>query len=529
MKNIRLFRFIISPFLLAITLVILPFVEVSAQPKASPAQKQEGVLRLDRGELATQVLDPMLSSSSTNWFLILLYDSLVGVNPYTGKLSPDYGLAENMKMTPDGLTWTFTIRKGIKFHNGDPLTAEDVAFSLDRAILGKRAVTMASSLLRPAVKEIVATGPYTVEFRLKEPRPTLDMDISLLSDVCNLIVPKNYIMKNGDDYFLKHPVGSGPYKFIEQEVGHHITLEAVDNHWRIGVPKYKRIELQLAAELSTRIAKLKTREVDAIDISRERVKEMKRDGFNVFTRGGKYWMLSYLQQWDPKQPVSDIRVRKALNLAIDKKTILDTILAGQGELIGFAPGGKTTIGYEPVEPYPYDPERAKKLLAEAGYPNGWEWTLFVSQQPGAPENVRVAEAIAAYWEKIGVKNKIQVMDWPSIRSKWNKKELVNCAHLLAASYRPTVSQYVNYVGSRSGLPTILDPEIDRLLRIAEGDFDPKKRHEAAHKVQMKMVNEHLFGPLFETGDVWATIPEIKSWNMGMIGFDINLEDLFTKR
>jgi len=264
-------------------------------------------------------------------------------------------------------------------------------------------------------------------------------------------------------------------------------------------------------------------------VSRERSKEIKGAGFNVFTSGGRFWTLVFYQQWDPKQPAADRRVREALNLAIDRKAILENILSGMGELTSFSPGGKTTIGYEPMEPYPYDPARAKKLLAEAGYPNGWQWDFIVSIQSGAPENVQVAEVVAAYWEKLGVKSKIQVLDWPTTRSRWNKKELVNCAHLLAASYRPTVSQYVNYVGSRASLITVLDPEIDQWLRIAEGDFDPKKRHEAAHKVQVKMYNEYQWGPLFDTGDVLATLPEIKSWNMGKIGFDINLEDIFTRK
>jgi peptide/nickel transport system substrate-binding protein len=495
----------------------------------SSAQADMEVLRVDRGFLGTQVLDPMLSTSSMNWYLQLIYDGLVGVNPLTSKVSTDWGLAESFEMARDGLIWTFHIREGIKFHNGDPLTAEDVAFSLDRAILGKKAITIASSVLGPAVKEIVATGPYTVEIRLKEPRPTLDMDISLASDVCDLIVPKKYIMKNGDDYFLNHPIGTGPYKFVEQDIGHHITLEAVYQHWRVGDPKYKRIEIQYAPELSTRIAKLKVGGLDAIEISQERYGEMKKLGFNLFSRGGRYWTISFHQIWDPKQPVADIRVRKALCLAIDKKKILDTIFGGVGELIGFAPGGKTTIGYEPVEPYPYDPEAAKKLLIEAGYPKGWEWTLYGTLQVGATETPLVTEAIASYWLKIGVKSKVQILDWPTLRARWSKRELVNCAHLFGAQYRPTVSQYVNFVGSRAGLVTVLDPEIDRLLRIAESNFDPKKRHEAAHKVQMKMHDEYLYGALFETGPIWAAVPEIKSWDLGMLCYDINLPYLFIRR
>jgi peptide/nickel transport system substrate-binding protein len=436
-------------------------------------------------------------------------------------------------MAPDGLSWTFNIKKGIKFHNGDPLKAEDVAFSLTRAILGEKSITMASRLLAPAVKEIVATGPYTVEFRCKEPRPTLNIDISIHSDICGLVVgPKKYILEKGDDYFITHPIGTGPYKFVEQEMGHHIYLEAVDKpHWRAGVPKYKRIEVQYAPEESTRIAKLMAGDVDAIDISRERFALMKKAGYNIFNRGGKYWVVSYHQQWDPKQPVANIKVRKALTLAINRKEILDTLLMGMGQLIPTAPGGKTTLGYDmSLPPHPYDPKQAKRLLAEAGYPDGWKWDLLVAHQAGAPELVRVTEAVAGYWEtNLGIKSKIQVMDWPSLRAPWGKKQLVNCSNVMAASYRPTISQYVNFVGSRAGLVTVLDPEIDRLLRIAEGDFDPKKREEAAHKVQLKMYNEYLFTAMFETGDVWATTKQIGSWNMGLIGFDLNLASVYTRK
>ena len=211
-----------------------------------------------------------------------MFDYLVGTTP-DGQPSTSGGIATKWENSPDYKRWTFHLRKGVKFHNGDDLTSEDVKFSLQRAI-GKRSTTGYAGPLRTLIQDIETPAPDRVVIVTKEPTLIIPTYLSRSLSTEGMVLPKKYIEANGDDAFARKPVGSGPFKFVEQVTGSHIKMTAVDNHWRIGTPKYKNVTFRLVPEETTRIALLRRGEVDVADVSRERVKELEKEAFPVHFR-----------------------------------------------------------------------------------------------------------------------------------------------------------------------------------------------------------------------------------------------------
>ena len=239
------------------------------------------------------------------------------------------------------------------------------------------------------IQDIETPAPDRVVIVTKEPTLIIPTYLSRSLSTEGMVLPKKYIEANGDDVFARKPVGSGPYSFVEQVTGSHIKLAAVDNHWRIGTPKYKNVTFRLVPEETTRIALLRRGEVDVADVSRERVKELEKEGFPVHFRREEailtmWWVLGP-DGWSA--PMKDKRVREALNLAIDRTEIAQSIFAGKADPAAIPLGLSWSfkdIGLKvtPEMIYPYDPARAKKLLADAGQGGGFPLDVYAYQLPG---------------------------------------------------------------------------------------------------------------------------------------------------
>jgi peptide/nickel transport system substrate-binding protein len=246
------------------------------------------------------------------WTLWAMHDALVKTMP--GKAMAR-SLAESWTVSPDGKTYDFKLRPGLKFHNGDPFTAEDVKFSFQRA--------KGYKILKEKVREVEVAGPLRVRIHLIEPWPDFLTFYGTMVAGAGWIVPRKYVEQVGDDGFKKRPVGLGPYKFVSHTPGVELVLEAFEGYWR-KVPSAKRLVFKSVPEATTRFAMLKRGEIDvAYLLDVPQAQELKRDpSFKVAFSGGiASFYLDYFDMWDPESPWADRRVRLAASHAIDRRAL----------------------------------------------------------------------------------------------------------------------------------------------------------------------------------------------------------------
>src|SRR3989442_4191038 len=349
-------------------------VSLGAAMPAWAQTKSELVIALS--SFSAETVDPALQGHNVKYYLAVMVGHVGGSTADRQALQGG-GLARKWESWAGHRRWTFHLRKGVKFHNGDEMTSEDVKFSLQRA-MSKRSTTGYAGPLRALIVDIETPAPDRVVVVTKDPTLIIPTYLSRSLSTEGIVLPKKYIEANGDDVFARKPIGTGPYKFVEQVVGSHIKMTAVDNHWRIGVPKYKNVTFKLVPEETTRIALLRRGEVDVADVSRERVKELEKEGFPVHMREEEaiihmWWILGPDGRTPPPK---EKRVREALNPAIDRTEVAQSIFGGYAEPAAIPMGLSWSfkeVGFKvtPEMAYPYDVARAKKLLADAGYAGGF--------------------------------------------------------------------------------------------------------------------------------------------------------------
>src|SRR5262247_3247865 len=288
-----------------------------------------------------------------------LHDAMV--KPMPGQPAAP-SLAESWSVSKDGLVYEFVLRKGAKFHDGSPVTAEDVKFSFER-YRGS-----AKNSLKERVVAVETPDPSHVRFRLKAPWPDFVTFYTGASGA-GWIVPKKYVEKVGDEGFKKAPIGASPYKFVSFNPGVELVLEANDQYWR-KPPSVKRLVFKVIPDEATRLAALKRGEVDIVySVRGELAEELQRvPGLTLKPTviQAPFW-LYFTDQWDPKSRWHDERVRRAVSLAIDHKGINQALSLGHSKITGSIIPYTFEQFWQPPLPS-YDPRQAKTLLAEAGYP-----------------------------------------------------------------------------------------------------------------------------------------------------------------
>ena len=452
---------------------------------ASAQAKPEGELRwalyvtlspvwFDPGEVVGQ-LTPF-------WILYALHDAMVKAMP--GNLMTP-SLAESWTVSADQKVYEFKLREGLKFHNGDPFTAEDVKFSFQRS-KGKT--------LRDRVREVQAVGPYRVRFHLHEPWPDFMAFYGTIVSGAGWIVPKNYVEQVGDEGFKKHPIGLGPYKFVSHTPGVELVMEAFEGYWR-KVPSVKRLVFKSVLESTTRVAMLKRGEVDiAYLIEVPQAQEIKRDpNLRIAFSGGiGIFFLDYLDQWDAKSPWHDRRVRKAASLAIDRKALSEAETLGASKPAGnFVP---PTFEFAlPIEPDPYDPAKARQLLAEAGYPNGFDGGEFHQ----LPPYFTLGEAIVNYFGAVGIRMKMRPMERAAYFAALNSKKLKGVCVCTSALYGNASSRMSEVVPSDGSLAYGGYPDIDVLYKQQARETDKKKREALLHQIQRLLHERVRYAPIYE--------------------------------
>ena len=496
---------------LVIAVVVLAGVSSSA---AAPEGQMTWAVHVS---LAPTWFDPAETSGIITPFMFLyaLHDAMV--KPMPGTLMAP-GLAESWSVSPDGLVYEFVLRKGARFHNGDPVTAEDVKFSFER---------YRGASARP-LKETVATvetpDAGRVRFRLKRPWPDFMTFYSNTTGAA-WIVPKKYVEKVGDDGFKKAPVGAGPYKFVSFTPGIELVLEAFDQYWR-KAPSVKRLVLRAVPDETTRLAALKRGEVDiAYQIRGALAEELRRTpGFTLKANVGQgtFW-LYFPEQWDAKSPWHDRRVRLAANHAVDRQAI------NQAETLGFSKITWSIIPshfefYWQPPGYPYDPARAKKLLAEAGYPNGFDAGDYTCDAAFSS----IGEAMVNYLKAAGIQARLRPLERAAFFKGYSEKRHRGLIQAASAAFGNAATRIEAFVAGDGAYAYGSYPDIDGLFRDQATELDPKRREATLHRIQQLIHEKVVFAPIWLNAGLHGVAARVEESGFGLIpayAFSAPYEDL----
>jgi peptide/nickel transport system substrate-binding protein len=437
-------------------------------------------------------------------FLYAMHDALA--KPMPGK-SVTPSLAESWTTSPDGLVYEFVLRKGVRFHNGDPVTAEDVKFSFERY----RGIS--AKVLKDKMASVEAPDAGRVRFRLKQPWPDFMTFYATPATGAAWIVPKKYVDKVGEEGFKKAPVGAGPYRFVSFTPGVELVLEAFDGYWRT-TPSVKRLVFKGIPDPATRLAMLKTGEADiAYGLAGELGEEVRRTaGLTLRPTPfvSTHWLL-FADQWDPASPWHDHRVRLAATYAVDRQAI------NQAENLGFSKISGSIIPtsfdfYWQPPAIPYEPAKARQLLAEAGYPKGFDagdlWCDAATS--------RTAEAALNYLQAVGIRTKLRPLERAGFMKSYQEKKLKNIIYGLSGIAGNAATRIEPYATSSGIYAYGGYPDIDGLFREQVGEVDHKKREVTLHRVQQLIHEKVMFLPIWQLVVLQGQGPRVAESGLGLI-------------
>ena len=472
--------------------------------------------------IAPSFLDPAETTGLATPFVFLyaLHDALA--KPLPGNnMAPC--LAESWKESPDGLVFEFKLREGLKFHNGDPFTAEDVKFSFDRY----RGVS--AKVLHERVKAVEIVDPHRVRFVLHGPWPDFLVFYATPATGAGWVVPKKYIEKVGEEGFTRHPVGLGPYRFTRMSPGVELTLDANEQYWR-NKPSIKRVVIRGVPDRTIRLTMLKTGEADfAYLMAGVEAATIKADPKLrlVHVIPTATWWVEFPEQWKPKSPWADRRVRLAANLAIDKQGINEAERLGYSRLTGSIIPSVMEFALR-IEPFPYDPARAKRLLAEAGYPSGFD----AGDVTPLPPFTIMGEALGSNLAAVGIRTRVRSMERATFMEAWRTKKLQGLIMTPTATQGNAASRIEAFVISSSPYAYGGYPDIDDLFRTQAQERDRKKREALLHQIQRLMHERVMHAPIFEPATLHGVGPRVGEPAVGLnplLFFAAPYEDIRLKK
>ena len=455
--------------------------------------------------LAPTWFDPAETSGIITPFMVLyaLHDAMV--KPMPGqKLAPC--LAKSYTAAEDGLTYEFVLRDGIKFHNGEPVTAEDVRYSFERY---KGA---SHDLMKGRVAAIETPDATHVRFRLKTPWPDF-LTFYATATGAGWIVPKKYVEKVGPDGFKKAPIGAGPYKFVSFTPGVEMVLEAFDQYWR-KTPSVKRIVFKVIPEETTRLAALQRGEVDiAYSIRGELAEQLRRTpGLTLkpVIPPAPFW-LYFADQWDPKSPWHDLRVRQAANLALDRKAINDAITLGFSKITDSLIPFSFDYYWQPPAAV-YDPKKAKELLAQAGLPNGVNaGELFCNSS-----YANVAEAALDNLQAAGFRAQLRPLERAAFVEGWANKRFKHMILCGSGAFGNAATRLAAFIVKGGPYAYGNYPDIDALFHEQESVLDNKKRAALLEKAQRLVYEKAISAPIWQLAFINGVGPRVGQSGFGLI-------------
>jgi len=462
---------------------------------AAPAAKQ---LTITVGSLP-QSGDPNFDTSLfANPVYRLMYDTLIE----SDSGSPQPALAESWKQV-DGLTWDFKLRSGLKFQNGEPLDAIAVKWNFDRI---KDPATKSQWAPRfGLVDSVEAVDSATVRFHTSQPFATLLGNLVKLS-----LVPPKYFQDKGQAAFNTAPLGNGAYTVTEWKQDDHITLRANKDYWR-GVPAIDTITFRLMPEASARVASLQAGESQILyALPPEQADPLKGQGFQVVSNSIAHSFIVVLRN-NTESPLQDVRVRQAINYAIDKDLIIKELLAGFGRKLEGQIVGPDAVGFNPdLKAYPYDADKARALLKDAGYPDG-----FTIQFQGSAgryiKDKEVEEAVVNQLSKVGIKANLEILESGVWLDKW-----INATYapmfdvaILYGPFMDVEAALPSFTTFASPVHAYTDPKLDDLYRQQATLSNPDQRLAVLKQATQLMYEQAAALYLFQVPGVYAASKNVK--------------------
>lgn len=458
-----------------------------------------GILIFGEGT-GPDALDPLGPNGSTPRFgyYMQLFDTLAFYQ--NGKINP--ALATSWKIL-DPLTWEFQLRSGVTFHNGEAFDANAVKFSIDRILDPNQKSTQRARFTEVSGAEVVS--PYTVRIHTRTPFPVL-----LIGLTQAFIVPPKYTTAN-PEYAAQHPVGTGPFKFADWRVGNYVRYTANKSYWR-GAPKLDGMEFRVIPDDATRLAALKAGEVHIdMNLPLDAIDAVARDpnlrALSAFIGEAQIIEFETLNGG----PTANQMVRQAMNYAVNKEEIIKTLLDGkekplQGQLI--TPG---ILGFNPnVHEYPYDPGKAKELLAQAGYPNGFD-TVVNGPIGKYTADREIVNAVAAQLQQVGIRAKANPMEYSLFAQKLTANQLGPMFLIGWYSFGdPALAEI--WLTSKSTLGHYYnDATYDKLVFGASEALDPKERQRLYNQAAQYMHDQALALFLFQPATYYGVSKKVSGF------------------
>jgi peptide/nickel transport system substrate-binding protein len=473
--------------------------------------------------LAPTYFDPAETPGLITPFMVLyaLHDALLKPMPGNA-MAPS--LAESWTVSRDGLVYEFVLRKGARFHNGEPVTAEDVKFSFERYRGTSHAV------FKARVARVETVAPDRVRFVMKQPWPDFLTFYGTPATGAAWVVPKKYVEQVGDEGFKKAPVGAGPYKFVSFRPGVELVLTAHEQYWR-KTPSVKTLVLRVIPDETTRLAALKRGEVDiAYSITGALAEELKRTPglalkptYLPFTS----WFTP-VEQWDPKSPWHDRRVRLAANLAIDREGINQAAYLSLSRVTASIIPSQMEYFWQPPAPR-FDPAQAKKLLAEAGYPNGFDaGELGGDMIYGSA----IGEPAANYLNAVGIRVRLRLMERAAYYAEYGEKKLRGVLYTGSAAFGNAATRLEVYAVAGGRYVYGSYPDVDGLFSEQINETNPRARAQILRKIQEMLHERIAFIPIMETAFLNGVGPHVDVHGLNVIpgfAYSAPYEDLTVKR
>lgn len=430
--------------------------------------------------------DPHKTRGANGGHLLFnLFDGLVGLSGDMTTISP--ALATSWEQVDDN-TWSFTLREGVTFHNGEPFTAEAVRYSITR-ILDPNAVRFNTDYRQ--IGDVDVIDDYHVVIHTKVPDP------NFLPKVAGLhMVPPVYTASVSEEEFGAHPIGTGPYRLVEWTLGQRLVIEANDAYWG-GRPSVDRLVFRPIPEASTRLAELQAGTVDVIvGLNYDAIPLVDADpNLRVEANTGRRTVIMHMDLLNGAKPVQDARVRQAMSYAIDRQLLIDAVLNGYGTPLAtiFRPD---MAGYSAdFQPYPYDPGKARELLAAAGYPNGFS-IRFMTSDGIVNKGVEVAEALGAMLGDVGIKVEVLPVALQVMRDMYignpepasGKVEPLFMFNYGAPT--PDATSPLKALVQTGGIEAFYeDPVLNALIDDYASEMNVEKRNQVAYEIQEKLYND----------------------------------------